>query len=213
MFISHILARKARVEEDLIDQLFNSTEKRLARVLLLANFGKDGSPEPILAEIKQETLAEMVGTTRGRVNHFMNKFRDFGVYCDLTIVRPTAAAALKAARAGQAKIRRAGFVGTPAPRDKKRQPKSRRENAEEPYSQLSRSGRRESDPVARAGAGTFTPPPDRHSKPKSLKRDRRRRRRRPHHRAPNRRRSAEGGPSRSSKNSPRRIRRHPRAKG
>jgi CRP-like cAMP-binding protein len=81
MFISHILARKARVEEDLIDQLFNSTEKRLALarvLLLLANFGKDGSPEPILSEIKQETLAEMVGTTRGRVNHFMNKFRDLG---------------------------------------------------------------------------------------------------------------------------------------
>jgi CRP-like cAMP-binding protein len=79
MFISHILARNARVEEDLVDQLFNSTEKRLARVLLLlANFGKDGRPEPILAEIKQETLAEMVGTTRARVNHFMNKFRDLG---------------------------------------------------------------------------------------------------------------------------------------
>ena len=79
MFISHILARNARVEEDLVDQLFNSTEKRLARVLLLlANFGKDGRPEPILAEIKQDTLAEMVGTTRARVNHFMNKFRDLG---------------------------------------------------------------------------------------------------------------------------------------
>jgi CRP/FNR family transcriptional regulator, cyclic AMP receptor protein len=79
MFIAHILARNARVEEDLVDQLFNSTEKRLARVLLLlAHFGKDGRPEPILAEIKQETLAEMVGTTRARVNHFMNKFRDLG---------------------------------------------------------------------------------------------------------------------------------------
>ena len=79
IFISHILARNARVEEDLVDQLFNSTEKRLARVLLLlANFGKDGRPEPILAEIRQETLAEMVGTTRARVNHFMNKFRDLG---------------------------------------------------------------------------------------------------------------------------------------
>ncbi len=79
MFISHILARNARVEEDLVDQLFNSTEKRLARVLLLlANFGKDGRPEPVLADIKQETLAEMVGTTRARVNHFMNKFRDLG---------------------------------------------------------------------------------------------------------------------------------------
>ncbi len=79
IFISHILARNARVEEDLVDQLFNSTEKRLARILLLlANFGKDGRPEPILAEIRQETLAEMVGTTRARVNHFMNKFRDLG---------------------------------------------------------------------------------------------------------------------------------------
>ncbi len=79
MFITHILARNARVEEDLVDQLFNSTKKRLARVLLLlANFGKDGRPEPILAEIKRDTLAEMVGTTRGRVNHFMNKFRDLG---------------------------------------------------------------------------------------------------------------------------------------
>ena len=81
MFISHILARKARVEEDLIDQLFNSTEKRLARVLLLlANFGKVGSPEPILAEISRKHLLTMIGTTRGQVNHFMNKFRDFGVY-------------------------------------------------------------------------------------------------------------------------------------
>jgi len=79
MFITHVLARSARVEEDLVDQLFNSTEKRLARVLLLlANFGKDARPEPILAEIKQDTLAEMVGTTRARVNHFMNKFRDLG---------------------------------------------------------------------------------------------------------------------------------------
>jgi CRP/FNR family transcriptional regulator, cyclic AMP receptor protein len=79
MFIMHILERNARVEEDLVDQLFNSTEKRLARVLLLlANFGKEGRPEPIIAEIKQDTLAEMVGTTRARVNYFMNKFRDLG---------------------------------------------------------------------------------------------------------------------------------------
>jgi CRP-like cAMP-binding protein len=79
MFISHILARNARVEEDLIDQLFNSTEKRLARVLLLlANFGKEGRPEPIVAKISQETLAEMIGTTRSRVSHFMNKFRQMG---------------------------------------------------------------------------------------------------------------------------------------
>jgi CRP/FNR family cyclic AMP-dependent transcriptional regulator len=76
MFISHILARNARVEEDLVDQLFNSTEKRLARLLLLlADFGKEGRPEPILAKISQETLAEMIGTTRSRVSHFMNKFR------------------------------------------------------------------------------------------------------------------------------------------
>ncbi len=79
MFISHILARTARVEEDLVDQLFNSTEKRLARVLLLlANFGKQGRPEPIIAKISQETLAEMIGTTRSRVSHFMNKFRQLG---------------------------------------------------------------------------------------------------------------------------------------
>ena len=79
MFVSHILARNARVEEDLVDQLFNSTEKRLARVLLLlANFGKQGRPEPIIAKISQETLAEMIGTTRSRVSHFMNKFRKLG---------------------------------------------------------------------------------------------------------------------------------------
>ena len=79
MFVSHILARNARVEEDLVDQLFNSTEKRLARVLLLlANFGKEGRPEPINAKISQETLAEMIGTTRSRVSHFMNKFRQLG---------------------------------------------------------------------------------------------------------------------------------------
>ncbi|MEX2127787.1 MAG: Crp/Fnr family transcriptional regulator [Xanthobacteraceae bacterium] len=79
MFISHILARNARVEEDLVDQLFNSTEKRLARLLLLlANFGKEGRPEPVVAKISQETLAEMIGTTRSRVSHFMNKFRHLG---------------------------------------------------------------------------------------------------------------------------------------
>jgi CRP/FNR family cyclic AMP-dependent transcriptional regulator len=79
MFVSHVLARNARVEEDLVDQLFNSTEKRLARVLLLmANFGRDGRPEPIIAKISQETLAEMIGTTRSRVSHFMNKFRQLG---------------------------------------------------------------------------------------------------------------------------------------
>jgi CRP/FNR family transcriptional regulator, cyclic AMP receptor protein len=77
--VSHILARKDRVEEDLVDQLFNSTEKRLARLLLLlANFGKEGRPEPIVAKISQEVLAEMIGTTRSRVSHFMNKFRELG---------------------------------------------------------------------------------------------------------------------------------------
>ena len=79
MFVSHILTRNARVEEDLVDQLFNSTEKRLARLLLLlANFGKEGRPEPLIAKISQETLAEMIGTTRSRVSHFMNKFREAG---------------------------------------------------------------------------------------------------------------------------------------
>jgi CRP/FNR family transcriptional regulator, cyclic AMP receptor protein len=79
MFVAHILARSARVEEDLIDQLFNSTEKRLARLLLLlANFGKEGRPEPIIYGVTQAMLAEMVGTTRSHVNHFMNKFRDLG---------------------------------------------------------------------------------------------------------------------------------------
>ena len=79
MFVSHILKRNARIEEDLVDQLFNSTEKRLARVLLLlANFGKEGRPEPVVAKISQETLAEMIGTTRSRVSHFMNKFRELG---------------------------------------------------------------------------------------------------------------------------------------
>ena len=79
MFMSYLLARNARVEEDLVDQLFNSSEKRLARLLLLmANFGKDGRPEPIIAKISQETLAEMIGTTRSRVSSFMNKFRRLG---------------------------------------------------------------------------------------------------------------------------------------
>ena len=71
MFLSYILARNARVEEDLVDQLFNSSEKRLARLLLLmANFGKEGRPEPVIAKLSQETLAEMVGTTRSRVSFF-----------------------------------------------------------------------------------------------------------------------------------------------
>ena len=80
MFVSHLLARTIRVEEDLVDQLFNSSEKRLARaLLLLANFGKEGRPEPVLAKISQETLAEMIGTTRSRVSFFMNKFRKLGL--------------------------------------------------------------------------------------------------------------------------------------
>ena len=80
MFVSHLLARTIRVEADLVDQLFNSSEKRLARaLLLLANFGKDGRPEPIIAKVSQETLAEMIGTTRSRVSYFMNKFRKLGL--------------------------------------------------------------------------------------------------------------------------------------
>ena len=80
MFIAHLLARAIRVEADLVDQLFNSSEKRLARLLLLlANFGKDEKPEPILAKISQETLADMIGTTRSRVSFFMNKFRKLGL--------------------------------------------------------------------------------------------------------------------------------------
>jgi CRP-like cAMP-binding protein len=79
MFVAHLLERTIRVEEDLVDQLFNSSEKRLARaLLLLANFGKDGRPEPIIAKVSQETLADMVGTTRSRVSFFMNKFRKLG---------------------------------------------------------------------------------------------------------------------------------------
>jgi CRP/FNR family transcriptional regulator, cyclic AMP receptor protein len=79
MFVSYLLARTIRVEEDLVDQLFNSSEKRLARaLLLLANFGKEGRPEPIIAKISQQTLAEMIGTTRPRVSQFMNKFRKLG---------------------------------------------------------------------------------------------------------------------------------------
>jgi CRP-like cAMP-binding protein len=80
LFIAHLLARNSRVEEDLVDQLFNSSEKRLARILLLlANFGKEGRPEPIIAKISQETLAEMIGTTRSRVSFFMNRFRQLGL--------------------------------------------------------------------------------------------------------------------------------------
>jgi len=79
MFVSYLLSRNMRIEEDLVDQLFNSSEKRLARVLLLlANFGKEGKPEPAIAKISQETLAEMIGTTRSRVSFFMNKFRKMG---------------------------------------------------------------------------------------------------------------------------------------
>jgi CRP/FNR family transcriptional regulator, cyclic AMP receptor protein len=79
MFLAYLLSRNMRIEEDLVDQLFNSSEKRLARVLLLlANFGKEGKPEPVIAKISQETLAEMIGTTRSRVSFFMNKFRQLG---------------------------------------------------------------------------------------------------------------------------------------
>ena len=79
LFVTYLITRTSRVEEDLIDQLFNSSERRLARLLLLlAHFGKDGVPQPIDVEISQETLAEMIGTTRSRVSFFMNKFRKLG---------------------------------------------------------------------------------------------------------------------------------------
>src|SRR6202158_5379337 len=77
--VSYLLSRTLRIEEDLIDHLFNSSEKRLARILLLlAHFGKEGKPEPVIAKVSQEMLAEMIGTTRSRVSFFMNKFRKLG---------------------------------------------------------------------------------------------------------------------------------------
>ena len=77
--MTHLLTRNSRVEADLVDQLFNSSEKRLARtLLLLASFGKDGAPQPIATKVSQDTLAAIVGTTRPRVSHFMNKFRKLG---------------------------------------------------------------------------------------------------------------------------------------
>jgi CRP-like cAMP-binding protein len=79
LFVAYLLARNIRYEEDLVDQLFNSSEKRLARLLLLlAHFGKEGVPETVIPKISQETLAEMIGTTRSRVSFFMNRFRDLG---------------------------------------------------------------------------------------------------------------------------------------
>jgi len=80
LFVKHLLSRTLRVEEDLVDQLFNSSEKRLARaLLLLANFGQEGKPEPVIANVSQAMLADMIGTTRSRVSHFMNRFRDLGL--------------------------------------------------------------------------------------------------------------------------------------
>ena len=79
LFIAHLLNRAIRVQADLFGQMFNSSEKRLARLLLLlANFGEEGKPEPVITKISQETLAEMIGTTRARVSSFMNKFRTLG---------------------------------------------------------------------------------------------------------------------------------------
>src|SRR5450755_706091 len=92
MFIAFLLVRNGRIEADLIDQLFNSSEKRLARLLLLmANYGNDGTPEPVIPRITQETLAEMIGTTRSRVSHFMNKFRKLGCieYNGQIVVHPS----------------------------------------------------------------------------------------------------------------------------
>src|ERR1700676_2254264 len=79
LFLQYVLSRNIRIEEDLVDQLFNSSEKRLARVLLLlANFGKEGKPETVIPKMSQETLAEIIGTTRSRVSFFMNRFRKMG---------------------------------------------------------------------------------------------------------------------------------------
>ena len=79
LFVKYLLARNIRYEEDLVDQLFNSSEKRLARLLLLlAHFGKEGVPQAVIPKISQETLAEMIGTTRSRVSFFMNRFRELG---------------------------------------------------------------------------------------------------------------------------------------
>jgi CRP-like cAMP-binding protein len=79
LFIAHLLSRNVRIEEDLVDQLFNSSEKRLARILLLlAHFGKESRPESVIPKVSQETLAAMVGTTRSRVSYFMNRFRKLG---------------------------------------------------------------------------------------------------------------------------------------
>jgi CRP-like cAMP-binding protein len=80
LFVAHLLTRNSRIQEDLIDQLFNSSERRLARMLLLlSHFGKEGTPQSIVPNISQETLADMIGTTRSRVSHFMNKFRKLGL--------------------------------------------------------------------------------------------------------------------------------------
>jgi CRP-like cAMP-binding protein len=79
VFVAFLLARNTRIQEDLVDQLFNSSEKRLARtLLLLAQFGKEGKPEKVIPKISQETLAEIIGTTRSRVSYFMNRFRKLG---------------------------------------------------------------------------------------------------------------------------------------
>ena len=80
LFLAHMLARNVRIQEDLVDQLFNSSEKRLARILLvMAHFGKEGKPEVVIPKISQETLAEMIGTTRSRVSFFMNRFKKKGL--------------------------------------------------------------------------------------------------------------------------------------
>jgi CRP-like cAMP-binding protein len=92
IFVAYLLSRNLRVQEDLVDQLFNSSEKRLARaLLLLAQFGKEGQPETVIPKISQETLAEMVGTTRSRVNFFMNRFRKLGLieYNGKLLVHPS----------------------------------------------------------------------------------------------------------------------------
>jgi CRP-like cAMP-binding protein len=117
LFIMHLLSRNGRIEEDLVDQLFNSSEKRLARVLLLlANFGKDSSPHPIDINISQETLAEMIGSTRSRVSFFMNKFRKLGFvsYNGTIKVHASLLNAVLRGDTGRKKRSRSGFSSTQA---------------------------------------------------------------------------------------------------
>jgi CRP-like cAMP-binding protein len=115
LFLARLLARTMRVEEDLVDQLFNSSEKRLARaLLLLANFGGEGTPSTVIAKVSQETLAEMIGTTRSRVSRFMNKFRRLG-YIDYNSNLEVHSSLLNVLLHDQPQIRSADLVGPVMP--------------------------------------------------------------------------------------------------